>query len=45
VQQEEVAVMEWVNIDQVPERITYDNDRELAFKAIDFMKKTLYTSV
>ncbi len=45
VQQEEVAVMEWVNIDRVPERITYDNDRELAFKAIDFMKKTLYTSV
>ena len=45
VQEAEVAIMEWVNMDQVVERITYDNDKELALKAIDFINKTLYTSV
>ena len=45
VQEAEVTTMEWVNMDQVVERITYDNDKELALKAIDFINKTLYTSV
>lgn len=45
VQEAEVSRMEWVQMDRVIEKITYDNDKELAQKAIDYIQKTLYTSV